>query len=400
MNGEIFSPGLGLPEIWHTERKRVLEESRKGPKSSPRMVTSTSSSSAPVQKSSNTQIRQLGNDSSRSSGAKPEPLLTEVKTKPKQETAGPGTSSSTTKRHFLAAVNDDDFDLLDDLDFDKVPAAKKLKPDVAQESVVKLEAEDFAFEVPKIGNKAKDLSGRKSSDSSEDSAFNSSLFSPKSIKFDPVRSSANSPPRTSTQIDSGSTNKAKKTPEPQKARETISPVSIKTLSKLRAFMAPPKDDVKPSKRVSDPAGSISVLEKSTKMATASVIVEESWKVDGSKVSVDEGRGTSVFDDEDLNVLMSLSDCPAPGFATKVPSKAPGKAEKVLPENLQGSDEPVPTKSGAGFGAVPKPEPKFVWNSAAAAGAKSDSDDDDDKRRSMLASFFSDVVNDNLDDLEF
>ena len=115
MNGEIFSPGLGLPEIWHTERKRVLEESRKGPKSSPRMVTSTSSSSAPVQKSSNTQIRQLGNDSSRSSGAKPEPLLTEVKTKPKQETAGPGTSSSTTKRHFLAAVNDDDFDLLDDL---------------------------------------------------------------------------------------------------------------------------------------------------------------------------------------------------------------------------------------------------------------------------------------------
>ena len=153
---------------------------------------------------------------------------------------------------------------------------------------------------------------------------------------------------------------------------SISPLSIKTLSKLRAFAAPPKEEnVEPSKTsLVDEGKGTSIVDKET------FHIEK-----GSKISIDEGNGSSIVDKETFRIekasKISIDEGNGSSIVDSKLSKDSPKEEIIKRSNV--------VDNSREFFQLKKPTTKAF---------------DVERQRSLLASVFSDPFDDNLDDLDF
>jgi len=319
--------------------------------------------------------------------ARPEPILSE-KTNPesvvhweKSSETVRSENSVGTKRQFVFS-NDNDLDDLDDNfdDAENVVPTKKTKLD-----------KNLNDNSAKVGDKKSNkIYGKKSTKSDEkDSSENVDKES-----SDSSFSISQDFPTTSTQIEINvgqtvtETSKADRNVPPKSL--DISPLSNKTLSKLRAFLAPPKDedDLDRSSKTDEGNGTsivdrnvanqTSIVNKNVTNQTSkvdidsSVAAQKSKNVDvASKISVDEGNGSSVVDsnvtDQTTNIdttRSSISNVKLPTKITRMPSV--GKNSVVSVDSFR----------------LKMPG------------------DVQERQRSVLASLFSDPSDDNFDDLEF
>ncbi len=301
---------------------------------------------------------------------RPEPILSE-KTNPESVLHSEKSSETVrsensvgTKRQFVFS-NDNDLDDLDDNfdDAENVVPPKKTKLD-----------KNLNDNSAKVGDKKSTKSDGK--DSSDSSFSISQDF-----------------PTTSTQIEInvGQTmTETSKTDRNVPKSLDISPLSNKTLSKLRAFLAPPNDDddVDRSSKTDEGNGT-SIVDRNVTNQTSIVnknVTNQTSKVDrdssvaaqksknvvvASKISVDEGNGSSVVDsnvtDQTTNIdttRSSISNVKLPTKITRMPSV--GKNSVVSVDSFR----------------LKMPG------------------DVQERQRSVLASLFSDPSDDNFDDLEF
>jgi hypothetical protein len=319
---------------------------------------------------------------------RPEPILSE-KTNPesvvhleKSSETVRSENSVGTKRQFVFS-NDNDLDDLDDNfdDAENVVPPKKTKLD-----------KNLNDNSAKVGDKkSRKIDDKKSTKSDEkDSSANVAKES-----SDSSFSISQDFPTTSTQIEINVGHTMTETSKtdryvPPKSLD-ISPLSNKTLSKLRAFLAPPKDedDVDRSSKTDEGNGTsivdrnvanqTSIVNKNVTNQTSkvdrdsSVAAQKSKNVDvgSSKISVDEGNGSSMVDsnvtDQTTNIdttRSSISNVKLPTKITRMPSV--GKNSVVSVDSFR----------------LKMPG------------------DVQERQRSVLASLFSDPADDNFDDLEF
>jgi hypothetical protein len=159
-------------------------------------------------------------------------------------------------------------------------------------------------------------------------------FSPSETDFLGQSSSSMDFPKTSTQIETRDVKKVEKGPKDKITDKSISPVSTKTLSKLRAFMAPSRDDADTNVTSSknDEGKGMSIISKEASTLSTSSLVDESGdsfersqkflkvekssteksdsnkcsteRSESNKCSLDEGKGGSVSEDFDEILMVS------------------------------------------------------------------------------------------------
>ena len=343
----LFS-GLGLHDIWAEERKRVIEGRGKLP------VEKRSIEENPNSKM--TKIRKLPEIETR-----PEPILSKktisesvLRSEKSSESIRPEKNVGT-KRQFVFSNDSDLEDLevnFDDLENDV--SSKKTKLDkslddrstnVVQQTLTKI-----------VG----------------DNSINSSF----SVSQDF--------PTTSTQIANNARPTLAETSKADQNESTksvdLSPLSNKTLSKLRAFLAPPKENSDSSSKTDEGNGTsivdkdvtkqTSIVDKNVTKQTPNVgkdssCFSETSKVDNndvtSKSSADEGNGSSIV-------------------ATNVVHKTSTDAN-IVPKKSLSTNFPSVVKNRV---VLTDKKPSNV----------------EDRQRSILASIFSDPSEVNFDDLDF
>ncbi len=386
--------GLGLQDIWQQERRRVIEGRGKRPEPKPTPQNSVpklairdtianptvrdsithptieDSPSEPIQQDICTKLVSDNQVlSSENSGTRNLSGVTKIREThdqdsgmcPESTVSRISASNAGTKRKFIFSDDKDLEDLDDDFDdLDEVIPSKKCR-------VVKNFSLSVAPEVSEMSSSEnKVVSDQNDEDQLSDQKLNRtvddmSIFDIDPSQFDETEmknesfdtfSITQDIPVTSTQIEISTKPKIRSSNDSgskttSKMDSSISPVSIKTLSKLRAFAAPPKEEnVKPSKTsLTDEGNGTLIVDKET------FHIERA-----SKISIDEGNGSSIVDSK------LLKDSP--------------KEDIVKRSNVVDNSKDVfPSK-------------------------KTTKTLDIERQRSLLASVFSDPFEDNLDDLDF
>jgi hypothetical protein len=376
---------LQLHDIWQEERKRTIENRGKPPAPRPPKLPTPHQSNL-------TRIKSPTH--APNTGLCPESVLSQ-----NSRTVSEFTKRVNSKRQFLFS-NDKELEDLDDIfdDFDNVTPSSKRPKIESKKSTDEMLTPDTVIINDNISSEDSERVEKVENPSAETIIVQKTVaadtigdFSVPDAVNDPVekvktpstgtgivdKSAADdtfgdfsfSFPETSTQIDSPSkqtpskTNKClskndKVSKELSKMSDNTSPVlSTKTLSKLRAFAAPPlKDDVAEQSSNVDEGNGTSIVDKSNeKGSTAFSIVDKNSKDSiKKKRSFDKGNGSSIVDDDS-----SLVDGANKNFPPKSDKKESRSKFAELSTNL-----------------------------------------DAEKQRSMLASVFSDHNSENFDDLDF
>ena len=365
-----------MHDIWQEERRRVIEGRGKRPqKTVPKLADQDSIANPIIQDSKSKPIHQdvdtkltTENEvlNSENSGTRHLSGVTKIRQIQTQNSGFcPESTISTTriavsdagaKRKFLFSDDKDLEDLDDNFDdLDQVPS-KKCKIDKNVAMNVELKISGMSSSENKVGEEESEKKLNRTVD-------DMSIFDIDPSQFDETETKnvdsldtfciSQDTPVTSTQIEVSTKPKIVSSNDSgiktaSGVYSSISPLSIKTLSKLRAFAAPPKEEnVEPSKTsLVDEGNGTSIVDK------------EAFHIEkASKISIDEGTGSSIVD-------------------SKLSKDSP-KEEIIKRSNVvDNSKEVFPLK---------KPTTKAF---------------DVEHQRSLLASVFSDPFDDNLDDLDF